>query len=98
MSRTRSSSTSASFYHHQASPVGLQRRSDVLGTESSEAVSMFDDDGRDSRVAQEPKELAALAIETGTNLGHDPVNRVAVRCRPRGDSSHLAIKVTTLIG
>jgi len=59
---------------------------------------MFDDDGRDSRVGQEPKELAALAIETGTNLGHNSVNRVAVRCGPRGGSSHLAIKVISLIG
>ena len=67
-------------------------------SEPGEAVSTFDDDGRDGRVGQDPKELAALAIETGTNFAHNPVNRVAVRCRPRGDSSHLAIRVISLIG
>ncbi len=84
--------------HKQSSSADSQRSSDILGAISGEAITMFNNDGRDSRVGQEPKELAALAIGTGTNPGHDPVNRVAVRCRPRGDPRDLAIGVLSLIG
>ena len=50
------------IYHDQSSPVGLQRRSDVVRTKSGDAITMLDDDGRDSRVGQEPRNVRRLPL------------------------------------
>src|SRR5665213_1545404 len=87
-------------HHDQSSSVGWQRRSDVLRSESREAVTMLDHDRGHHWTSEPGEEFASLAVETGADFGSDALNRMTLSRSPDthalpGDRGHLVGRSTT---
>ena len=61
MSRTRSSYL-AGIDHRYAPPLGRERGLEMLDSEASQSVSVFDHDGCSAWVGKDPRELATPPI------------------------------------
>ena len=85
-------------HHDQSSSVGLQRSSDVLRTESSEVVTVLDNDRCHGWISEQGEEFTSLAVETGANFGYDAVNRMALSRSPDTHTRYLGNEVNSLVG
>ena len=86
------------IHHDQSSSVGLQRSSDVLRTESSEVVTVLDNDRCHGWISEQGEEFTSLAVETGANFGYDAVNRMALSRSPDTHTRYLGNEVNSLVG